>query len=209
MGNEFLLIRHATTDLEGRLCGQLDPSLNAAGKIQLARLVDQLRNTRIERLYASDLKRANETARGLAVNWDVPIISRQDLREISFGEWEGKRWSEVREQTGGAFLESLESVSPPGGESFTLFRNRVLRALDEIVSASGDAPTAIVAHLGVIRIALSQFPSSGNADSPPRIEYCGIYQFVRSGLNLSFAGRLSATAADSEAPDPEKTQPQK
>ena len=94
--NELFLIRHATTDMAGTLCGQIDPPLNAMGREQASSLALLLRSRDVRRLYTSDLQHTVQTARPLAQLWAVPIVKRADLREISFGNWEGRRWSEVR-----------------------------------------------------------------------------------------------------------------
>src|ERR1700684_516802 len=94
--HDLLLIRHGTTDMAGKLCGSMDPPLNDVGRGQANDLVSLLRSRDIRLIYASDLLRAVQTAEYLSSDLSIPIVVRPDLREISFGEWEGRRWSELK-----------------------------------------------------------------------------------------------------------------
>ncbi len=189
---ELFLIRHAATDMTGTLCGQIDPPLNAMGREQACALASLLQKWNVRRLYASDLQRALQTARPLAELWDIPIVARQDFREISFGDWEGRRWSEIRAAGPAAkALESSPELSPPGGETFTCFRNRVLLAVKETVADCEGQLIAIVAHLGVIRIILNELCSTNHVWEPQRrIDHCSVYRVRVRGAVLEFIEEL-------------------
>ncbi len=92
----IILIRHATTDLAGKLCGQLDPPLNESGFLQARSFSDRLIFEKIDRVYASNLRRAVQTAEAIANPLSLPVLQRESLREISFGDWEGWRWADLR-----------------------------------------------------------------------------------------------------------------
>lgn len=189
---QLFLIRHAATDMTGRLCGQIDPPLNAMGREQASALEVQLRRWNVRRLYASDLQRAVETAQALAKSWDIPIVPRSDLREISLGAWEGRRWSEIR--AAGPDIKSLESspeLCAPGGETFACFRDRSLRALKEIVAECNGHLGAVVTHLGVIRVVLNELSSANRVWEPQQsIDHCSVYRIRISGAVLELAGEL-------------------
>jgi broad specificity phosphatase PhoE len=190
---ELLLIRHAQTDLAGMLCGHLDPHLNAEGSKQAAALASLLSNHAIRRLYSSDLHRALETAQPLAELSGVPVMVKSDLREISFGVWEGRRWADVKAELGpeAPSLETAPEMCVNGGERFDLFRARVESALREICNESIGQPTAVVTHMGVIRVALKYIASP---EDPllieQRMEYCAVYRFLFNGPSLMFAGQI-------------------
>ena len=170
--------------MAGSLCGQVDPPLNATGREQANALAVSLEDWNIQRLYASDLLRALQTALPLAALWDTAIQPRTDLREISFGAWEGKRWSEVRaDQPKLLAMESSLELSAPDGEPFALFRDRIVHALSEIVADLGSSQAgAIVTHLGVIRLILSELRLAGKIwDPQQRIDYCAVYRIRIDG----------------------------
>lgn len=192
--HELFLIRHATTDMAGTLCGQIDPPLNAMGREQASSLALLLRSRDVRRLYTSDLQHTVQTARPLAQLWAVPIVKRADLREISFGNWEGRRWSEVR--TCGPDIRAMGSspeLGAPGGETFARFRARILLALKRTIADSNGYTSAIVTHLGVMRVLLTELTSTGAIWDPQRrIDYCAVYRFLVSGSSLHLCDELRA-----------------
>jgi broad specificity phosphatase PhoE len=186
-----LLIRHATTDLAGLLCGHLDPALNDTGRTQAATLVAALHCEPVRSIYSSDLLRATQTADALARTQGLAVCRRRALREISFGEWEGRRWREL--QAGGGVTARIEfsEWQPPGGESFGHFRARVTGALKEIVAEGAPGPVIVVTHLGVIRTALSLLAGvRPDSDAFGAIDYCSAYRFQVSNGMWSFEGRV-------------------
>lgn len=187
---QLLLIRHAATDMDGYLCGHTDPPLNLVGSTQASGLALQLRSLKVHHLYSSDLRRALQTAEPLASAWGLPIVARTALREISFGNWEGKRWAEIRAaEPDFTSLESNPAIGAPGGESFACFRQRVLRVLRETVDECNGDLTAIVTHLGVIRIALAEHSSRTWAAEPQqRIEHCSVHRILLSEASFHDLG---------------------
>jgi alpha-ribazole phosphatase/probable phosphoglycerate mutase len=174
---QLVLIRHAATDMSGTFCGQSDPPINEMGRAQATALAGRLHDWPVRRLYSSDLQRARQTAEILGSTWNIPVEAKSALREISFGDWEGRRWIEVRSSGPDiTLMESCPEVAAPGGESFGCFRARVLQAVTELIDdCNGHELTVIVTHLGVIRVVLTEV-SLANCDRSvqPRIDHCSI-----------------------------------
>jgi broad specificity phosphatase PhoE len=181
--------------MAGTLCGQIDPSLNTMGREQASSLALLLRNWKVLRLYTSDLQRAAQTAHPLAELWGIPVVKKADLREISFGSWEGKRWSEVR--ASGPNITAMESspeLGAPGGETFACFRTRILLALKRTIADSSGYTSAIVTHLGVMRVILTELTSTSAIWNPQqRIDYCAVYRFRVSGSSLILLDELKTS----------------
>lgn len=194
---ELLLIRHATTDLAGRLCGHLDPPLNALGREQVSALVELLRDRQIDCVYTSDLRRAVETAEPLARAWGSSIVQNSNLREISFGAWEGLRWADVQSTgTGGARVKSWPMACPPDGEAFQNFRIRVIQTLNKIAFDRTHRTSVVVTHLGAIRTALTELVGlASDSELLRRIEYCSVYQFAIKGASWKLAGSIDIGCA--------------
>jgi broad specificity phosphatase PhoE len=191
---ELLLIRHATTDLAGKLCGHLDPPLNDEGRAQAMKLVKVLGETEIRHIYSSDLRRAVETAAPLGESLKIPVLTRSNLREISFGDWEGKRWSEVSAASMASRSKAVDSpldICAPGGESYASFRKRIAPAIEEILAAHRSESIAIVAHLGVVRTVLTDIALT-DWDPQQRIGYCAVYRFFHRNGQLHFAGEATS-----------------
>jgi probable phosphoglycerate mutase len=107
----------------------------------------------------SPIKRAAQTASLIAKKLDAEQVELADLREISFGEWDGLTNEELfvgHEQQYQSWRGSYE-VAPPGGESLKDFDVRVNRALDVILEKFSGKTVVVVAHVmpirGLLRIA--------------------------------------------------------
>lgn len=152
------LLRHASTmsSEEGRFLGWADEGLSHAGRAEARGLRVHLSALEPEHVWSSDLRRAVDTAR-LAVG--EPRIDAR-LRELDFGELEGKTWQEcspvMREALG-----RFEGFGAPGGESLDQLRRRVDSFLDEL----GAGRHLIVTHGGVIRALLGEIGVEGGV--PP------------------------------------------
>ncbi len=154
----LLLIRHAHTEMAGRFCGHSDPELSATGCQQLSEMVIQLQPWALSAIYTSDLKRAVQTAEAIACHRNVPIELRTGLREINFGEWEGKSWEEIEKSdpaAASAWLKEYPNKPPPGGEAFRDFEQRVRKELSAMAALAECGVVAAVTHAGFIRTAIS------------------------------------------------------
>ncbi len=120
----WYLVRHGETEWNrtGRMQGHTGVPLSAKGRRQAARLGERLRDVDFATVYCSDLPRAAETARIIAAGRDLAISDEADLREFSYGEWEGLTLEEVETRYPGALAERIEAGgnlgwTAPGGES--------------------------------------------------------------------------------------------
>jgi len=145
----LLFIRHAETDMAGRFCGQSDPPVNARGQQQIVELIESIKSEPIEAVYCSDLARAVTTAHAIADALSARFIKKNSLREISFGEWEGRdpayahRW-----------IEAFPNLPAPGGEVFAEFQARVLTEVAGLMHLAKKTRIAVVTHAGVMRVVL-------------------------------------------------------
>jgi alpha-ribazole phosphatase/probable phosphoglycerate mutase len=183
---EVILIRHAATDMAGTLCGQSDPPLNTLGREQSVILAQIFRNSNVRHIYATNLQRAVQTAQPMSQLLGIPINICNDLGEISFGDWEGKRWAQIRsEHPGIVALESTPGQHAPGGESYEHFRGRVLRAFEAMLKECRGEPAALITHLGPIRLILSEFLRPNDLWEPQqRIDYCSFYK-IKVGSTIA------------------------
>jgi alpha-ribazole phosphatase len=152
--SRLILVRHCEPQEDARgLCyGRLDIGLSDAGRQHAERLAAALARHEWDAVYASPRLRARETA--VAVNRDVVIDD--GLREIDFGELEGRSYDEIAAtdpELYRAWMERPTTVHFPGGESFAELRVRALEALDRIRAAHEVA--VVVTHGGVLRAGLA------------------------------------------------------
>lgn len=155
----LILIRHGETDwnVQGRYQGQADVPLNARGRQQAARVAESLANSGISAIYASDLRRARETAEALARVTGLEVCYDSRLREVDQGEWEGMPFAEIQSRYPELVKRRRENplaVPPPGGETVRQVRERALAAVGDIIRAHPGGRIAIISHglsLAVIR----------------------------------------------------------
>jgi len=155
--SRILLLRHGTTNwnISGRLQGHSDLALNARGLQQAAAAAARLKVEKIDRIYSSDLKRARQTARIIATEHGMPVITLPELREIHFGDWEGLTYASIRArypQSTENWAEDLLNFAPPGGESLAHMAARVTGVMEGLSSTLADSSLAIVAHGGPLQV---------------------------------------------------------
>jgi broad specificity phosphatase PhoE len=154
----LLLVRHAETqdNVQMRLSGWTDTDLSPRGEQQLELLADHFNrhHRHIDALYCSPLRRARRTAEGIGALTGHTPIELDDLREMFFGELDGRPFEELRE----AYAQLLEADENseiddfmwPSGESRTGFTSRVLRVTNGIARRHPGGLVGIVTHGGVI-----------------------------------------------------------
>ena len=110
--------------------------------------------------YVSPLKRAIQTAKALSkyVNYSK-MVCENKLIEQNFGDWSGKKISEVwkvlkKSKTKHNFSFISPDVSPPNGESFQEQSKRVGIWLKNLNVLEGES-IVIISHAGTIRSILS------------------------------------------------------
>jgi broad specificity phosphatase PhoE len=157
---KILLIRHGETDWNVKriIQGWRGTSLNALGLRQaklMAKRVLGLGLT-LDAILCSDLKRAAQTADALARPLKLKVQHRKDLRERSFGDWEGKRVEDVlsKYRLGpGVRKDPFLAYEPNGGESMAVFSRRMLGFMKSVVREHAGQTVAAVTHGGPVRIA--------------------------------------------------------
>lgn len=156
LGCRIFLIRHGETvwNSEMKLQGHADIPLSERGVGQAKALAGRLSSLKISAVYCSDLQRAVETARHIAGTRGLELISLRSLREIDFGQWEGRTFKEIREEYGELVTRwwtNPLNVSIPGGESLGELVSRVVPAVREILEKHEGHQVAVVCHGGPIR----------------------------------------------------------
>jgi broad specificity phosphatase PhoE len=152
MSITLYLGRHGETDLnsEERLRGWIDEPLNEDGIKEAKAMGEKMKKYPIDRIYCSDLDRADHTAQMVAEAHNLKPIPRQWFRPINFGSWNGQKVSEIKDKMQ-ELLDKWKTdpdSEAPGGESFTEFQDRNLGGLQAVLRAAQDGEEImIVAHL--------------------------------------------------------------
>jgi alpha-ribazole phosphatase len=157
----LILVRHGEVVPEGmgKFLGFLDVDLSPQGREQVTELAKYLKGMIIDRAYASDLKRAMETARIICAGRGIEPVPTQAFREMNMGNWDGRSWAEIQETTPPEemnFYGDLKKFYFPGGEKWSRFRTRVLNGLKKMLQENPGRNILLAAHAGVNRVILAQ-----------------------------------------------------
>ena len=159
MSTTLILIRHGETphNRDKRYQGHRDTSLTRAGKRQTREIALRLRDKPLDAIYSSDLKRTRYMAEVINSYHSLKINILPELREIDFGDWEGKTYNEIQREWKGllnAWERKPSQIKIPRGESIKDLAERIRSTTKKIVSKYPDQRVAIVTHGGPIRIIL-------------------------------------------------------
>lgn len=149
----LILVRHGETvwNAERRLQGHADAPLSPRGIEQGRHAAKFFAGGPAPGLVvSSDLNRARHTAELLGF---TGFATDERLREMDLGDWTGRWIEEIESSDRGAYRDwRLGSYTPPRGEGWGPFRERVGAALGEAIDRS-DSVVVVVAHEGVVRAA--------------------------------------------------------
>jgi probable phosphoglycerate mutase len=155
MGLTLYFVRHGQTDysVANRFCGSIDPPLNEVG----LRMAEALatRTERWDAIFASPMLRTRQTAAPTAEKQRLEVQLDDRLREIAYGEWEGRAEADVEREDGTRFHSWAAhpgQVSPPGGENAREIADRSLAAIDDIRRRMSNGRALIVSHKATIRV---------------------------------------------------------
>jgi probable phosphoglycerate mutase len=152
---QIIAIRHGETDwnLASRIQGHTDIPLNANGERQALQLAQSLADTPLAHIYSSDLQRALRTAQALAQANGAALSTHTDLRERSFGNYEGFRFADIEVSDPPSALRWRKRdpvFAPPQGESLQVLQARVAQVVAELAAGHLGQQIALVAHGGVL-----------------------------------------------------------
>ncbi len=150
------LIRHGEPVGGKRYRGQTDDPLDETGWRQMREAVAGCACWDV--IITSPLLRCSEFARELATQLTLSMYEDERLKEIGFGEWEGCRPDELSRDDPGIlerFWRDPDRYRPAGAETLADFRDRVQGAWEDLVREHEGKRVLVVAHAGVIRMAIS------------------------------------------------------
>lgn len=160
-GYRISVIRHGLTEANdmGIYIGKTDLPLSAKGAAELAEKADELEYPRVHRVYTSPLLRCRETADILFP--DTEIVAAEGMRELDFGEFEGKSVDElINREDYKKWLGGGRDARPPKGESLEEMTARTFSALHGIITdmmENGLTRCALVTHGGIISNLMTGF----------------------------------------------------
>ncbi len=153
----IIMVRHGESEANRNniFAGSFDADLQHRGEKQAEKTAEFIaENYKVDKIYASDLKRAFKTGKAVADRTGVEIIPDRRLREISAGKWEGEKFDDLvikypEEYT--VWRTDLGNARCPGGESTKELGERILAALTEIAEQNEGKTVVIATHATPVR----------------------------------------------------------
>jgi broad specificity phosphatase PhoE len=176
----LFLVRHGATvwHAENRYAGATDIALDSHGYAQAERLANWASNARLDAIWCSPLHRARETAAPAARATGLEPRIDERLREIDFGQIEGKTMAEAERlfpEEIRRFKADPATYPMPGGEDPHRVARRAVSALRDIAATHSHGRALVVAHNTLIRLALCSLFSI------PMARYRTVFPGVRNG----------------------------
>ncbi|MGH2749047.1 MAG: histidine phosphatase family protein [Actinomycetota bacterium] len=146
-------MRHGATEWNRlkRAQGQADIELTDLGRQQAEETAKELANYPIDAVYASDLRRAVDTARAIAEEHELEVTVEPAFREIDQGEWTGLTVDEIKVRWPELWGDNRHYHPRPGGESPEQVLKRALQGLARVVESHSHGTIVVVSHGGTIR----------------------------------------------------------
>jgi broad specificity phosphatase PhoE len=150
---QLILVRHGETvhNVAKIAQGWTDSVLSEHGQQQVRALAERLKDYAPDAIVSSPLGRALSTAQAIADATGLPVTTRDELREMNYGAWEGRSFLDVRREDEDIYQRWIanEDEPCPDGESHADVRRRLEHAFRTIHARR----PVVVTHGTAIRIA--------------------------------------------------------
>ena len=159
MSLTLYFLRHGETPYSqsGGYCGELDPELTPEGMEMAQAFANAYQSTPWTAIYASPMKRTIATAKPLGDAVGLEIQLRDGLKEIRYGQWEGKTTEFVKQNYAEDYVCWLTEPAwnaPTGGETAVEIASRASLVVAEIQEKYPTGNILVVSHKATIRIIL-------------------------------------------------------
>lgn len=157
------LTRHGQTEwnIEKRLQGHGNSPLTESGLRGAEELSKRLEDINIERIYTSPIERAYKTAIILKGNKKIDVVNHEGLKEMNFGDFEGKITEDVMKENPdwniNLIMQGNLEMRAPNGETLAEVRERVSKAMDQIIQDNEGKTILIVGHGITLKAIMNYF----------------------------------------------------
>ncbi|MDD4931186.1 MAG: class I tRNA ligase family protein [Candidatus Colwellbacteria bacterium] len=196
-GNKYFIMRHGESDsnvlnIFSSLPEKTEINITKKGIREAEKAAKELKQSKIDVIYTSPLRRTMETAQILADKLKVEIIVDERLAEYSVGEWNGKPVEQFEEYMG-PHINKFEKT-PEGGENLRSVRARMISFMTDIDSSVKDKNILIISHgdpLWVMEGAIKGYNEKQIDDSRKNLIQPGEWRKIKfSKLPFSRTGEL-------------------
>lgn len=171
MSTRLYIVRHGQSkwNLESKIQGSTDIELSEEGIKQAYSLAKRLKYEKIDIIYSSNLSRAYKTAEIIAKEFNIKVNILHELREITFGVWEGLTNIEIEnlyKEKYHTWKTDPTKVVIENAETLKQLQDRILKGIYPLIEKNKDKNILIISHgtsikaliLGLLGIDLSFYP---------------------------------------------------
>ena len=164
---KITVVRHGETthNANDMVIGHGQGKLSSRGEKQVVLLGKALKTKKFDMIYCSDLKRCKDTLKAIQkYHKRIPVIFTPEIRERSFGIFEGRPRSLLGEALA-RHKGSRMAFKPKNAESLNEMKARIRKFIHYLKNNHSGENILIVAHSGVLRM----FESILNQISVPKL----------------------------------------
>jgi probable phosphoglycerate mutase len=160
MNLTLYLLRHGETvfSRDNAFSGsELDIELTPAGLKMAEAFAATYRSLPWQAVYVSPLRRAVATAQPLCTALNLEMELRDGLKEMSFGQWEGRLPAAIARDYPEEYLRWAADPAwfpPTGGETARAVARRAMPVIEEITQRFAGGNVLLVSHKTTIRVIL-------------------------------------------------------
>lgn len=190
------LVRHGQSEANVKDIIGSDTKLTQEGENQAREVAKQLKKVHFDAIFSSDLLRAKRTAEIIALEHKLAVIAYKELRERSYGKYDGiagKKYREELKQT----LEKMQKMTYnevkkirryEGGETDEEVLTRFITFLRELAIAYKGKTILIASHATLMKTLLIHLGYIKYEEVPPipivntgyiKVESDGVDFFVK------------------------------
>jgi 2,3-bisphosphoglycerate-dependent phosphoglycerate mutase len=195
---QLIIFRHGESlwNLENRFTGWADVALTEKGILEAKEAGEKLKKFKLDKGYASELKRAQQTlliALEASGQENIPVVFTKALNERNYGDLQGLNKAETIEKYGEELVNKWRrsfDVPPPNGESLKDTANRVIPYLKQNIMPElrKDKNVVVVTHGNTMR-ALTMYLENIPSDEITKLEFkTGEMRAYKFDGNLNIAG---------------------
>ncbi len=157
----IILVRHGENEWvkKNRLAGWLPGvHLNEKGHQQAQAAAQRLAVLPVKAVYSSPVTRCLETAAYIADVHQLAILQLEEMGEVRYGEWEGKKVKKLAKKPEWQAVQFFPSrFRFPQGESLLEVQMRAVQALERISREHDKEVVVVVSHADVIKLVLAHY----------------------------------------------------
>jgi probable phosphomutase (TIGR03848 family) len=210
--DRLLLVRHAVTASTGSVLSGWTPGIDLSdqGRAQAGALAERLAPVPLDAVYSSPLERCQQTAAAVAEPRGLNVDVVDDLGEVRYGAWTGRKLDELAKEDLWRVVQRLPSGARfPEGESLYEMQVRAVAACERLRATHHGKTVLVCSHADVIKAVTAHYLGM-HLDLYQRLVVApaSVTAFAFAPVPLLLRLNDTGDAADLAKPPPEARKPE-